>query len=365
MKNNEFRVGLVASSVREIIHQGHHVLVETNAGFGTGISDEDYKAAGATLIAKPAEIFEKADMIVKVKEPQASEYKMLRKGQILFAFLHLAADPEQTQGLIEAKCIAIAYETVTSPQGGLPLLMPMSEVAGRMSLQVGAHYLEKEKGGSGVLLAGVPGVKPGKVTILGGGVVGTNAARMALGLGANVTILDKSIQRLAELDMFFGSSLRTLYSTFESIEQSVIDSDLVIGAVLIPGATTPRLVSEAIIKKMRKGSVLVDVAIDQGGCFETSHPTTFSHPHYIKHGILHYCVTNMPGGVARTSTFALNNATLPFVLELASLGCKKALRVNPYLRNGLNVYEGHVTFEAIAQALGYEYVSPQSVLEGD
>jgi alanine dehydrogenase len=362
IKNNEYRVGLVPSSVREIIHQGHQVLVETNAGFGAGISDEDYRTVGASIVTKSTEIFVASDMIVKVKELQPSEYGMLRKGQILFSFLHLAADPNQTQALLESECVAIAYETVTSPNGELPLLKPMSEVAGRMSLQVGAHYLEKEKGGSGVLLAGVPGVKPGKVTILGGGVVGMNAARMAIGLGANVTILDKSIHRLAELDTLFGPHLRTLYSTFEAIEHCVVDSDLVIGAVLIPGAATPRLVSEAVIKKMRKGSVLVDVAIDQGGCFETSHPTTFAHPEYIKHGIIHYCVTNMPGGVARTSTFALNNATLPFVLELASLGYQKALIENPDLRNGLNVYEGHITYKAIAQALGYAYVDPPSVL---
>lgn len=362
IKNNEYRVGLVPSSVREIIHQGHQVLIETNAGSGAGISDKAYKAVGAKIVEKASHIFEEADMIVKVKEPQPGEYKMLRKGQILFTFLHLAADPQQTKGLIDSKCIAIAYETVTSPRGDLPLLMPMSEVAGRMALQVGAHYLEKEKGGSGILLAGVPGVKPGKVTIVGGGVVGMNAARMAIGLGANVTILDKSIQRLAELDMLFGTHLRTLYSTFEAIEHCVMDSDLVIGAVLIPGAATPRLVSEAVIKKMRKGSVLVDVAIDQGGCFETSHPTTFAHPQYIKHGIIHYCVTNMPGGVARTSTFALNNATLPFILELASLGYPQALLTNPYLRQGLNVYEGHITYEAIAEALGYPYVDPQLLL---
>jgi len=362
IKNNEYRVGLVPSSVRELVHHGHQVLIETNAGVGIGVCDLDYQAAGAVVASTPEEIFEAADMIVKVKEPQPTEYRLLREGQILFTYLHLAADPDQAKGLVDSGCVSIAYETVTSPKGGLPLLMPMSEVAGRMSIQVGAHCLEKQQGGSGVLLSGVPGVKPGKITIIGGGVVGTNAARMAIGLGANVTILDKSIHRLTKLDMLFGTQLHTLYSTFESIEQSVADSDLVIGAVLIPGAIAPKLVSEAMIKKMRKGSVLVDVAIDQGGCFETSYPTTFTHPTYIEHGIVHYCVTNMPGGVARTSTFALNNATLPFVLALASKGYQKALLEDPHLMQGLNVYKGHITYEAIARDLGYIYEEPKSLL---
>src|SRR3989338_17219 len=362
IKNNEWRVGLVPSSVRELVHHGHSVLVETNAGGGVGVLDEDYKEAGASIASNPEEIFKASELIVKVKEPQHAELKLLRSGQILFTYLHLAADKKQTQGLIDSKCIAIAYETVTSPKGGLPLLMPMSEVAGRMSIQVGAHCLEKAKAGSGVLLGGVPGVKPGKVTIIGGGVVGTNAARMAIGLGANVTIIDKSIQRLAELEMYFGPRLRTLYSTFEAIEQCVTDSDLVVGAVLVPGATAPKIVTETMIKKMRKGSVLIDVAIDQGGCFETSRPTSFSDPTYIEHGIVHYCVTNMPGGVARTSAFALNNATLPFVLTLAQKGYKKAMLGNHHLLAGLNVCQGHVTYKAVAQDLGYTYVDPEKFL---
>lgn len=363
IKNNEYRVGLVPSSVRELIHHGHQVIIETNAGFGIGVSDIDYKAAGASISLTPEDIFGACDMIIKVKEPQSHECKLLRSGQILFTYLHLAADPEQAKGLIESGCVAIAYETVASPRGGLPLLMPSSEVAGRMSIQVGAHCLEKEKGGSGVLLGGVPGVKPAKVTIIGGGIVGTSAARMAMGLGAHVTIIDKSLYRLAELDTLFGAKLGTLYSTLETIEHCVIASDLVIGAVLVPGATAPKLVSESMIKNMRKGSVLVDVAIDHGGCSETSHPTTFTHPTYIKHGIVHYCVTNMPGGVARTSTFALNNATLPFVMALASKGYRQALLEDPYLMQGLNVYRGHITYEAVARDLGYDYVEPISLLK--
>jgi len=362
IKNHEYRVGLIPSSVRELIHHGHQVIIETNAGQAIGISDEDYKAAGAIVVATPQEIYEVSDMIVKVKELQLSEYKLLRSGQIIFAYLHLAADPEQTQYLMASGCIAIAYETVTSPKGGLPLLMPMSEVAGRMSIQVGAHCLEKEKGGSGILLAGVPGVRPGKVTIIGGGVVGASAARMAIGLGADVTILDKSVDRLTQLDATFGGQLHTLYSTFEAIEQCVLDSDLVIGAVLVPGSTTPKLVSETMVKKMRKGSVLVDVAIDQGGCFETSRPTTFAHPTYIEHGVVHYCVSNMPGGVARTSTFVFNNATLPFVLALATKGYQAALLEDPHFMKGLNVCRGHVTYEAIAQDLGYSYEDPKLLL---
>jgi alanine dehydrogenase len=364
IKNNEFRVGLTPSSIRELIHHGHKVAVETQAGVGSGITDEAYQAAGATILATAQDVFNSADMIVKVKEPQPSECAMLRPGQVLFAYLHLAPDPEQAKGLIKSGCIAIGYETVTSNRGQLPLLMPMSEVAGRMSIQVGAHYLEKEKGGSGVLLGGVPGVKPGKITVLGGGVLGTNAARMAVGLGANVTIIDKSISRLAELDMMFGSKLRTVYSTMENIEQSVVNSDLVIGAVLIPGAATPKLVTDEMVQKMRKGSVLVDPAIDQGGCFETSRPTTFSNPSYSVHGVTHYCVTNMPGGVARTSTFALNNATLPFVLALATKGYKKALLDDPHLMNGLNVYEGQITCAPVAQDLGYAYKDALTVLRG-
>ncbi len=362
IKNNEYRVGLVPSSVRELIHHGHQVLVEAGAGLGIGIHDEDYTIAGAKIIAQHEDVFAQAEMIVKVKEPQPREIKLLQPGQLLFTFLHLAADHEQTQGLIDSGCIAIAYETVTSAKGGLPLLMPMSEVAGRMSIQVGAHCLEKETGGSGVLLSGVPGVKPGNVTILGGGIVGTNAARIAIGLGANVTILDKSIHRLTELDTIFGGSIRTLYATIEAIETCVIESDLVIGAVLVPGAVTPKLVTEEMIKKMRTGSVLVDVAIDQGGCFETSRPTTFAHPTYIEHGVVHYCVTNMPGAVARTSTFALNNSTLPFVLDLASKGYRTALLEDPYLREGLNVFKGNITYQAVARDLGFAFVEAMELL---
>lgn len=363
IKNNEYRVGLVPSSVRELIYHGQQVIVETQAGFGIGITDADYEAAGATIAPTPGEIYATADMVVKVKEPQFSECKQLRPGQILLTYLHLAADPRQTKELIDSNCIAICYETVTSPKGGLPLLMPMSEVAGRMSIQVGAHCLEKEQGGAGVLLGGVPGVKPGKITVLGGGVVGTNAARMGIGLGANVTVLDQSLHRLTELDMFFGTQLRTLYATREAIEQCVVDSDLVIGAILVPGAVTPKLVSEDMIKKMRKGSVLVDVAIDQGGCFETSRPTTFANPTYIEHDIVHYCVTNMPGGVARTSAFALNNATLPFVLALSTKGVQQALLDDSHLMNGLNIYRGQVTYKAVAHDLGYPYVDPTSLLK--
>jgi alanine dehydrogenase len=362
IKNNEYRVGLVPSSVRELVHHGHEVLVESQAGFAIGLYDEDYMVAGAKVLSSHEEIYARSEMIVKVKEPQQREIKLLKKDQILFAYLHLAADPELTQGLVDSGCVGIAYETVTSPQGGLPLLMPMSEVAGRMSIQVGAHCLEKEKGGSGVLLSGVPGVKPGKVTLLGGGVVGSNAARVALGIGSNVTVLDKSIPKLTELDTIFEGRVRTLYATIEAIESSVVESDLVIGAVLVPGATTPKLVSEDLVKKMRAGSVLVDVAIDQGGCFETSLPTTFTHPTYVEHGIVHYCVTNMPGGVPRTSTFALNNATLPFVLSIADKGYKQALADDPHLRKGLNILKGNITYKAVAHDLGLKFVEPQALL---
>lgn len=365
VKNNEYRVGLVPSSVRELVHHGHSVVVETQSGLGSGVTDLDYQDVGASIVKTAEEVFDTADMIIKVKEPQQSEYKFLRPGQILFTYLHLAADPKQTKALLKSDCIAIAYETVTSPRGSLPLLMPMSEVAGRMSIQVGAHCLEKEKEGSGILLGGVPGVKPGKVTIIGGGVVGTNAARIAVGMGARVTMLDKSLHRLAELDMDFGGQVRTLYATLESIEQCVTDSDLVVGAVLIPGASAPKLVSSSMLKKMRTGSVLVDVSIDQGGCFETSRPTTFSHPTYIEEGIVHYCVTNIPAAVARTSAFALNNATLPYVLSLASKGYEQALLEDPHLMKGLNIYRGNVTYEAIAQDLGYTYVDPEALLRSN
>lgn len=362
IKDHEYRVGLIPSSVRELTQRGHEVFVQTKAGVGSGLMDGEYERAGAKILTTAEEVFEKSEMIVKVKEPQASEVKLLQSGQILFTYFHLVAIPEQTKGLLESDAIAVAYETVSSPRGDLPLLTPSSEVAGRMSVQVGAHCLEKEKGGAGVLLAGVPGVKPAKVTIIGGGVVGTGAARMAMGLGADVTVLDRSLHRLNELDMVYGPQLRTLYSTADTIEECVQNSDLVIGAVLVAGALAPKLVTKDMIKKMRPGSVLVDVAIDHGGCFETSRPTSFTHPTYVEEGVVHYCVTNMPGGVARTSTFALNNATLPYVLSIADKGLRKALLDDQHLLNGLNIYRGHVTFEAVARDLGYSYEEPTELL---
>ena len=325
IKNHEYRVGLTTSSVRELVFHGHSVLVEKNAGFGVGILDADYVKAGAQIISTPEEIFEKVEMIVKVKEPQPNECLMLRPGQILFTYLHLAPDLEQTKALMNSGCIAIAYETVTDRRGGLPLLAPMSEVAGRMSIQAGAHCLEKAQGGSGVLLSGVPGVAAGSVVILGGGVVGTNAARMAMGLEAHVTVIDKSLDRLKELDLQFGPSLHTIYATIDAIEEHIVKADLVVGAVLVPGGAAPRLVTREMISKMKPGSVIVDVAIDQGGCVEGAKPTTHANPTFNIDGVILYCVANMPGAVARTSTFALNNATLPFTLALANKGWKQAL----------------------------------------
>ena len=362
IKVHEYRVGLVPASVRELIHNGHEVVVEQNAGAGVGFEDSDFAAIGAEILPTVADVFETADMIIKVKEPQTSEISMLRQDQVLFTYLHLAAAPEQTQGLVDSGCVAIAYETVTDDQGGLPLLAPMSEVAGRMSIQVGALCLEKEKGGKGILLGGVPGVPVAKVVVLGGGVVGTNAARMAMGLEASVTVIDKSLPRLNELDMQFGPTLNTIYATMETIEQYVIGADLVIGAVLIPGAAAPRLVTKDMIKQMQKGSVVVDVAIDQGGCFETSKPTTHADPTYIVDDVVHYCVTNMPGAVARTSARALNNATLPFVIDLTNKGYQQALKDDPHLMNGLNIHKGHVTYEAVAHDLGLEYVLPTEAI---
>ena len=362
IKNHEYRVGLIPSSVRELVHHGHKVLVETKAGAGIGFDDAAYKAAGATIAAKAADVFAKADMIVKVKEPQANECKMLRKGQLLYTYLHLAPDPEQTKGLIKSGCTAIAYETVTSPRGGLPLLAPMSEVAGRMSVQVGAHYLEKAQGGAGILIGGVPGVKAANVVVIGGGISGTHAVRMALGMEAIVTVIDKNLDRLRELDELFGSSLNTIYSTVDAIEQYVVNADLVIGAVLVPGAAAPKLVTRKMIKQMRPGSVVVDIAIDQGGCFETSHATTHADPVYVVDNVTHYCVANMPGAVARTSTFALNNATLPFAVALANKGVNKALSDDPHLANGLNIHAGQVTYKAVADDLGYKYVSAKQAL---
>jgi alanine dehydrogenase len=362
LKIHEYRVGLVPGSVRELMHHGHQVMVETTAGAGIGFDDDAYRAVGAEIVGSPEEVFAAADMIVKVKEPQPSEYTLLREGQLLYTYLHLAPDEPQTRGLIESGCIAVAYETVTDASGGLPLLAPMSEVAGRMSVQVGAHCLEKEPGGSGMLLGGVPGVAAAKVVIIGGGVSGTNAARMAMGMEAHVTVIDKSLKRLYELDLQFGPMLNTIYSTVDAIETYVTGADLVIGAVLVPGAAAPKLVTRDMISKMRPGSVLVDIAIDQGGCFETSRPTTHSDPTYVEEGCVHYCVTNMPGAVARTSTFALNNATLPFGLALANKGVRQALADNAHLKNGLNVAHGQVTYKAVADAHGLPYVAPEEAL---
>ncbi|MBN0988526.1 alanine dehydrogenase [Amphritea pacifica] len=362
IKNNEFRIGMTPAGVRELVSHGHTVMVQRDGGTAIGLQNEQYEAAGALLIDTPEEIFDRAEMIIKVKEPQPDECRMLRPGQLLFTYLHLAPDPEQTRLLVESDCIAIAYETVTDAQGGLPLLAPMSEVAGRMAIQAGAHALEKAQGGMGVLLGGVPGVAPAKVTVIGGGVVGINAARMAMGLGADVTILDRSLPRLKLLDEQYGPRLKTLYSSVESVEHEVIAADLVIGAVLIPGAAAPKLVTREMLKQMKNGSVLVDVAIDQGGCFETSHATTHQAPTYEVEGIIHYCVANMPGGVARTSTFALTNATLPFAVALADKGYKQALLDDPHLRNGLNVHRGNITCQAVASDLGYDYLAPETAI---
>ncbi|WP_225764176.1 alanine dehydrogenase [Stenotrophomonas sp. Marseille-Q4652] len=362
IKNHEYRVGLTPAGVRELASHGHQVLVQRGAGQAIGLSDADYEAAGAQLADDAATVFARAEMIVKVKEPQPAECAMLRPGQVLFTYLHLAPDPAQATALLASGCTAIAYETVTDERGGLPLLAPMSEVAGRMSIQAGAHALQKAQGGSGILLGGVPGVAPGEVLVLGGGVVGINAARMALGLGARVTVLDRSLERLRQLDELYGPQLSTVFSTRDAIEARLPHADLVIGAVLIPGAAAPKLVSRAQLALMRPGSVLVDVAIDQGGCFETSHPTTHQDPTYEVDGIVHYCVANMPGGVARTSTFALTQATLPHVLALADKGARQALLDDTGLRNGLNVHAGRLTHRAVAQALGLDYARAAEAL---
>ena len=356
IKVHEDRVGMTPAAVREAVHHGHEVWVQANAGFGIGLLDEHYAAAGARLVDNAADIFAAADMIVKVKEPQPAEWKMLREGQVLFTYLHLAPDPDQARGLVESGAIAIAYETVTDVRGGLPLLAPMSEVAGRMSIQAGAHSLEIAQGGRGMLLGGVPGVPAAKVVILGGGVSGMNAARMAMGLEAHVTVIDINLHTLYDLDLRFGPSLNTIYSTVDAIEEYVLGADLVIGAVLVPGAAAPKLVSEDMVRKMKRGSVLVDIAIDQGGCFATSRATTHADPTYVLHDVVHYCVANMPGAVARTSTFALNNATLPFTLALADKGYKQALADNKHLLAGLNVCKGQITYKAVADALGVPFV---------
>jgi alanine dehydrogenase len=362
IKNNEFRVGLTPTSVRELVAHGHILIVETNAGIGIGKTDDDYRAAGASIAASAEEVFASADMIVKVKEPQAVERAMLREGQVLFTYLHLAPDPDQTKELMDSGAVCIAYETVTSPHGGLPLLAPMSEVAGRMSIQAGAYCLEKSHGGKGMLLGGVPGVDPAKVVILGGGVVGRHAANMAVGLGADVWVLDKNNEVLKQLWTQFGRSINTVFSTRDALEQHVLAADLVIGGVLIPGAAAPKLVTADMIRQMGKGSVLVDVAIDQGGCFETSRATTHENPTFVVDDVIHYCVANMPGGVPQTSTFALNNATLPYVLALADKGYRQALSDDPHLLNGLNVHTGDLTIKEVAEVQGLNYKSAKEVI---
>ncbi len=355
IKNHEYRVGLTPESAHELVAHGHTVLVETGAGAGIGAADDAYVAAGAQIVATAAEVFARADMVVKVKEPQAVERAMLREGQILYTYLHLAPDPEQTADLVKSGAVCIAYETVTDVTGGLPLLKPMSQVAGRMAIQAGATALEKAHGGRGVLLGGVPGVLPAKVAVIGGGVVGFNAAQMAAGLGADVTIIDRSPEVLERLATHFESRAKTLYAGKANIAAAVAEADLVIGAVLVPGAAAPKLVTREMLSTMKPGAVLVDVAIDQGGCFETSHATTHAEPTYVVDGVVHYCVANMPGGVARTSTYALNNVTLPHALAIANLGWKAALARNVHLANGLNVAFGKVTYEAVANDLGYAY----------
>jgi alanine dehydrogenase len=363
IKNHEYRVGLTPAGARELIVNGHDVIVEHDCGAAIGFDNAQYIKAGARIIETAAEIFKQAEMIIKVKEPQPEECMMLREGQVLFTYLHLAADPTQTRMLVDSGATCIAYETVTDVRGALPLLAPMSEVAGRMSIQEGAHYLVKAEGGSGVLLGGVPGVAPGKVLIIGGGVVGTNAAKMAVGLGADVVLLDRSLTRLRELDDIFGNGIKTAYSTVDAINHYSSNADLVIGGVLIPGAAAPKLLTREHIAKMKPGSVVVDVAIDQGGCFETSRPTTHEDPIYVVDGVVHYCVANMPGGYARTSTMALNNATMPFAVALANKGAEQAMLEDKHLLNGLNVYRGKVTYKAVGDALGYEYHDATQALE--
>jgi alanine dehydrogenase len=362
IKNNEFRVGLTPPSVHELVARGHKVIVQIGAGAGIGLTDEQYTAAGATLVPSAQEIFAQAHMIVKVKEPQPQECAMLRPGQILYTYLHLAPDPEQTAALVRSGAVCIAYETITGPGGGLPLLAPMSEVAGRMSIQAGASHLEKSKGGAGILLGGVPGVAAGHIVIIGAGVVGTNALQMAVGIGARVTVLDKNVDRLRQLDLVYGNRISTLYSNAHAIEEAVLSADLVIGGVLVPGASAPKLVTRAMVSRMKQGAVVVDVAIDQGGCFETSHPTTHADPTFVVDGVVHYCVANMPGAVARTSTFALNNATIGHAVALANKGWRQALRDDVHLKNGLNVCEGKVTYAAVAKDLGYDYVPADTLL---
>jgi alanine dehydrogenase len=362
IKDHEYRVGLVPSSVAELTRRGHAVLVEHGAGAGIGFADADYAAAGAEIVERASRVWAEAEMVVKVKEPLADERRQLKSHQVLFTYLHLAPDAPQTRDLAESGAACIAYETVTSPSGGLPLLTPMSEVAGRLAPQVGAHCLEKAQGGRGVLLGGVPGVPPADVLVLGGGVAGTHAATIAIGMGAEVTVVDRSAEVLRRLSAQFGDRVRTVFSTRDAIEQLVVRADLVIGAVLVPGAAAPKLVTRAMLATMKPGAVMVDIAIDQGGCFETSRPTTHSAPTFVVDGIVHYCVANMPGAVARTSTFALNNVTLPFVLALADKGWRRALADDPHLRSGLNVAAGHVTCAPVAEAHGLAFMPAETLL---
>jgi alanine dehydrogenase len=362
IKNKEFRVGMTPTSVREVVDAGHKVMVEAGCGVGIGMDDTAYRKAGAKVVKTAAEIFAKADMIVKVKEPQANERKMLREGQILFTYLHLAPDPAQTKDLVKSKATCIAYETVTSPTGGLPLLAPMSEVAGRLSIQAGAYYLEKAHGGHGLLLGGVPGVDPAKVVIIGGGMVGRHAAHIALGMGADVWVIDRNVDVLRSLWAQFDRPLNTVYSTKDAIERHCAEADLVVSGVLIPGAAAPKLITRNILKTMKAGSVIVDVAIDQGGSAETSKATTHDNPVYVVDDVIHYCVANMPGGVPKTSTYALNNATLPFILQIANRGWRKALTENKHLMAGLNVHAGHVTYKAVADDLGYTFMAPEEAV---
>lgn len=363
IKNHEYRVGLTPVSVQELTKSGHEVLIETNAGIGIAAEDAEYSAAGAKIVRDPSEIFARSDLVVKVKEPQTDERAMLREDQVLFTYLHLAPDPQQTADLIESGSVCIAYETVTSPAGGLPLLAPMSEVAGRLAVQAGAHCLERVHGGRGMLLGGVPGVEPAKVVVIGGGMVGTHSAAMALGMGADTWVIDRSTEALRGIWRQFGQGVKTLYSTSAALIEHVCSADLVIGSVLIPGAAAPKLVSREMIKAMRTGSVIVDVAIDQGGCFETSKPTTHAAPTYSVDGVVHYCVANMPGAVPRTSTFALNNATLPYILKLANHGYVKALADDRHFRMGLNVHKGQITQPEVAADLGYDYVDPLDAMK--
>jgi alanine dehydrogenase len=360
IKDHEDRVGLVPSSVAELVHHGHDVLVERGAGMGAGLGDEQYTAAGARIVDSAEDVFAQSEMIVKVKEPLAAERKRLRPGQVLFTYLHLAPDRAQTEDLLKSGVTAIAYATVTSPTGTLPLLTPMSEIAGRLAPQVGAHYLERTSGGRGVLLGGVPGVPPAEVVVLGGGVSGTHAATIALGMGATVFVVDRSADVLRRLAAQFPG-LRTIFSTRDALGAILRRADLLVGAVLVPGAAAPKLVSREMVASMKPNSVIVDIAIDQGGCVETSKPTSHSHPTYVEEGVIHYCVTNMPGAVARTSTFALNNATLPFALALADKGWRKAIAEDQHLRNGLNVHEGKVTCRPVAEALGLPFTSPEGL----